>query len=219
MKLVVLAVAAFTITQASAIPIQTTGTVNDLPVSASGTLDAADGYVTVKITNLEADPKSVAQLISGLIFDVTGASGSGSLTTVNSGDIINIAKDGTWTPGGLDPLTRWEATETGTTVYLTTLSGGNPDRLIIGPDDGTGHYSIANGSILGDNPSVAQNATFTITIPGVTAASEFSNVGFRFTTTGGVGTEVPASVPDGGTTLTLLGLALLGLGSVRRWMA
>lgn len=192
---------------ASAIPIGVSGTLNSLPVNASGSLVAGAGVVTVTLNNLQADPKSIIQCISGLSFDVSGASGSGLLSTVNSGEIITIASGGSYSSGGTDPLTRWKATETGNGISLTTLSGGNPDRLIIGPPG----YANANPSILGDNPSVLQTATFTITVPGVSENSEFGHVLFKFGTDGST-----VNVPDGGATAALLAIGMGGLWFLRR---
>jgi hypothetical protein len=202
----------------NAITISSSGSVNGLPVNADGSLTAGAGFVMVTLNNLQANPTSAAQLISGLTFNVTGAFGPSSLTTVNSGTAITIAAGGTFTVDGTDPLTRWKATLTGTTVVLTTLSGGNPDRLIIGPPDGSGKYSAANPSIIGDNPSVSQSGMFTITVPGVTANSLFSNVAFIFNTDGTI-LRPPQELPDGGSTIGLLGMALVGAGLLRRRMA
>ena len=152
------------------------------------------------------------QLISGVSFDVTGASGSGLLTTANSGNVISISAGGSYTGPVADALSRWKATETGTSISLTTLSGGNPDRLIIGPPSGANLYDNANPSITGDNPSVFETATFTINVPGVTANSTFANPVIYFGTTAGT----TVNVPDGGMTLALLGFGLIGLGTLRR---
>jgi hypothetical protein len=203
-------------TYANANTVTAVGTLGGQSVNASATITAGAGSVTVELDNLQANPTSVIQLISGLSFDITGASGSGTLSRsiTSGGNVTTISSGGAFTaPASGDPLTRWVATETGTSVKITTLSGGNPDRLIIGPPSG-GLYSAANASILGDNPNIFETVTFSITVPGVTANSTISGGTIFF----GTGSDHLSLVPDGGMTLALLGFAVLGLGSVRRFL-
>jgi len=138
-----------------------------------------------------------------------------------SGLVTTISGSGAYTAGTSDPLTRWEANEAGSTILLTTLSGGNPDRLIIGPDSlGNfnptlgGLFDNANASIIGDNPTILGSATFVITATGVTTSSTLSNVVF------GVGTanetipgtkisELPPPTPEPAS-LAIWGLGALG---------
>jgi hypothetical protein len=157
----------------------------DGPVSAQATFDLSGNNLLVTITDLLVNPTSDGQMISGIRFDESGATGSGALTSVNSGLISTVnTSTGTFTAGASDPLTRWHATESGTTITLTTLTGGKPDRLIIGPPDGSNLYSNANPST--KNPVVLNSAIFTIAIPGVTSLSsildDVSNVYIMFGT-------------------------------------
>lgn len=199
-------------------------------VNAEADFTINNGSVTIALTNYLKNPKSIAQLISGLTFDITGASaGPGSLSTVNSGLISTINAGGSYTAGVSDPLTRWTATKTGININLTTMSGGTPDRLIIGPDSaggfnsgGTfGDYANANPSITGiHNPSVLGTAYFTITTPGVTSTSTLSNVIFQFGTTPGIDTvkgQFVAPAPNAAL-LVLAGVPMLCLfGWLRQW--
>jgi hypothetical protein len=159
-------------------------------VSASADITLGAGTITIVLKNLQQNPISAGQLVNGVQFDATGASSSGNLTRTASGLVttINISND-TYSAGVSDLLTRWKGTETGSTIKLTTLSGGNPDRLIIGPDskgnfDPTlgGLYTNANNSILGDNPSILGTATFVLTVAGITSNSVLSNVRILFGT-------------------------------------
>jgi hypothetical protein len=157
-------------------------------VNAQVSFSLYDGSVTVTLTNLLQNPRADAQLISGVRFTATGASGTGALATTNSGMIATISKGGAYPGGNSDSLARWKAAETGEAITLTALSGGAPNQLIIGPDDmggftGTGSYSDANKSITGKhNPSVLGSATFEIAIPGITTDSTISDVVFQFGT-------------------------------------
>jgi hypothetical protein len=197
----------------------------DGPVNAQAIFDVSNNQVKVTLTNFQANPTADGQLISGISFTVAGASGSGSLTTANNGLISTInTSNGTYTtPGTSDPLTRWTATETGTSIDLTTLSGGSPNRLIIGPDSaggfsGAGLYSNANASINNRNPSVLGTATFIITVPGVTTPGPqdmpISNVVFEFGTgpsrvTAQAAVPEPTSIVMAGTGFGMAGLYVL----------
>lgn len=203
----------------------TSYTVSNSSVSAEADFSLSSGSLSLTLSNLKGNPTSAAQLISGIKFDVAGSSlsGSGNLTTANSGEISDITtsgpNSGSYTAGTSDILTRWEATYSAATIHLTTLTGGQPNELIIGPDDSGnfdptlgGLYSNANSSINNFNSSVLGSATFDITIPGLTSASQISGVVFEF----GTGPDSTISVPDGGTTALLLGAALTVMGLIRR---
>jgi hypothetical protein len=198
-----IAAAAFSFaTSANAVTYSFTGTTaGGATVSAKADVTLGAGTVTIILTDLLQNPTSAGQLVSGFQFNATGVTGSGALTTLNSALVSTIASDGTgnYTAGVSDPLTRWTASHTNSTVKLTTLSGGNPDRLIIGPDskgnfDPTlgGKYSNANPSIRGngnpnsgDNPSILGSAMFVLTLPGIAPDSLLSNVRILF----GTGTD------------------------------
>src|SRR5262249_13244831 len=153
------------------------------------------------------------QLISGLVFDVTGASGGASVSS-SSGKLATIGSSGSYSPSAASSLPHWAVSLSGSEVRLTTLSGSQPNELSIGPDDagsltGGGKYSSANSSILNFNPSVVGTATFTLSIPGVTSISD---VGIQFGTAPETTLSQVPPVPDGGSTLSLLGFALCGMG-------
>jgi len=207
---------------------------SDGPVSAQADFSLSGDNLVITLTDLLVNPTSAGQLLSGIQFVESSASGSGNLTTVNSGLVTTISSGGANTAGVSDALTRWKATEAATTITLTTLSGGNPDRLIIGPANGSNLYSNANASIIGDNPNVLGSPTFIITIPGVTSLNdlfhEISSVSFLFGTSddpfdlvlancidcnlGGGGLNAATPVPGA---LWLFGSALAGAAGVRRW--
>jgi len=196
---------------ASAQATEITGTVGGSPVDVSYTIIASANTITVTLNNLEADPSSVIQLISGFSFNVSHGSTSGA-TTVNTGSIIDVAGNGSFGTPTSDPLLGWGITQSGLNVHLSSL----PQYLIIGaPDTGTGLYDDANGSIAanpGHNPFTYKTATFTITDTGVNADTTFSDITFYFgTTPSTLDNPNTPPVPDGGSTVVLLGLAGLGL--------
>ena len=156
-------------------------------VSAIADFTLGNGTLTLTLTNNLSNPTADSQLISGISFDISGASGSGGLKSVNSGITASIVKgQAASILSANDPLSRWQATKSENKISLTTLSGGTPDLLIIGPGaSGTGTYSNVNPSITGNhNPSVLDAATFTISIAGITSSSTLSDVSLLFGTGG-----------------------------------
>jgi hypothetical protein len=221
---------------ASASALQYTATGGGLSALADVTFGA--GTVSITLQNLTANPTSVGQLINGITFNVAGLTNTAgfvdptSVTAPNG--LANISAGGAYTAAPTD-LSRWDYQVTGGNLFtFTTLSGGNPDRLIIGPDasnnftyGGAGDgYTNANASILGDNPSILGSLSATFLLPGVTSNTSLTNLNVRFNTdtttlvpgvpAGGPGTG-QTNVPDGGSTVVLAGIALLGLAALRHF--
>jgi hypothetical protein len=183
-------------------------------VSAQATFTVSNGSIEIKLTNLLGNPTSDGQLISGLSFSVSGATGTASLTS-SSGAVSTVnSSNGSYTAGVTQSLTHWGASGS---VGLTTLTGGKPNDLIIGPDSKGnfnpalgGLYTNANPSISKHNPVVLGTGTFDIAITGVTSTSLISAVIFDFGTStdpiGGV--HQPAAAPEPST------LAIAGLGAL-----
>jgi hypothetical protein len=166
----------------------------------------------------------VAQLISDISFKLTSGATTGSIANSCGTDRF-VATDGTFSdvnPG--TPRTPAWALDLSTpgTFHLTALGGGQPTGLIIGPPDAGGYYSNAGGSIAGNgphNPFSALSATCILSIPGVNVDTSVTDIQFSFGTT--AGNDIPGlppgrSVPDGGSTVILLGSALSGLTLIRR---
>jgi hypothetical protein len=170
----------------------------DGPVSASAEFTLGVGTVHIALTNLLANPTSDGQLISGLDFVISGATGPGTLNGASGLISFVNPSNGTYTAGLQQDLTKpyphnpdggksiWSLVSQG---ELTTLSGKKPEYLIIGPDN-HGHYnpslgglySASNSSILQHNPVVLGTGTFDLTMAGVTANSKITGVSFEFGT-------------------------------------
>jgi hypothetical protein len=155
-------------------------------VDATASFTVGTGEVTVVLTNLGENPTADSQLLNGLIFTVSGATAVTS--TSGTGDISTISSGGSFTTGVSSSLNRWTTTDASHVLTLTALGGGQPNQLIIGPDNhggfdpSTGSYTSAKSSITGKNPSVLGTATFVIDDAGITSASTISSVTFRFGT-------------------------------------
>ena len=187
--------------------------------AVSGTLVftvSSAGTLTVSITDNQANPTDVGQLISDLSFNVSNMSGSPTLTA-SSGQELSVSSSNVATVGNF-VTTEWSLQSSGSTLTLTALSPG-PDNLIIGP----GPYTNANGSIAEHGPTRPHNpfldgtVTFTLSVSGLTSVNQLSNVIVSFGTTPGddlsVGTPTPTPEPS---SLILLGTGLLGLGAELR---
>jgi hypothetical protein len=180
------------------------------PVSAKATFTTSAGQIIVLLENLQADPKSAVQCLSGITFTVSTGQNSGTLAS-SSGTERTIAGDGTYTDGGSAAI-GWALSTVGSSLKLDLLSTGTaPTHTIIGPPDGSNQYGNANSSLKGThNPFIAQSGTFTINVPGVTAASTISTATFQFNTSPGsniVGVPEPASA---------MLMSLLAAGAIAR---
>jgi hypothetical protein len=191
------------------------------PVNASATFVTGNGILTVTITDLLADPKSVGQLISGLNFTLSDGATEGTLVG-SSGQEITVNSDDTYTLGSTGS-TGWGLNNNVLGgLQLNALGFIGPAALIIGaPNAVTNTYSASNNSISGNdphNPFLNQTATFVINIAGLTASDTVTSAAFLFGTTPG---SSPVSVPEPGS-VQLLGISLIGLvglGGFRRWSA
>jgi hypothetical protein len=192
------------------------------PVDATADFTLGHGTLEIVLTDLLQNPTSDAQLVSGVTFTVSGATGSGLLTSASGLDSSVNTKLGTYTAGAASTLPHWSLLSTSD---LTTLSGKKPNELIIGPDDhggfnpALGKYTHANSSISQHNPVVLGVGTFDLSIPGITGSSIISDVSIQFGTTG-YSVGAIAAVPEPSSlALCALPIVLLGLAALQRRLA
>ncbi len=192
----------------------TGATLDGLPVDAEAVFVTAPGTLTITLRNLQDNPKSVIQCISGLSFTL-GRELPGTPTLWSSSGLERFVNaDRTYSDGSTLDGVGWLLS--GSSLYLNDLAAGaaGPTHTLIGGPDGSGIYSEAGGSILGNKPHIpflAGDVTFVLNIPGLTSDDTVKDALFQFGTSGST-----VRAPDGGSSLFLLGMALSGVGLLRR---
>jgi len=158
-------------------------TVGGLPVAASAdiTNDFGTTY-TVILTNLEANPTSVSQNLSGL--QITFQNQVVPIAPYHIGDEATVDAAGTFTPSGTisGPSGPWSTTSSRSfnTVIGSTYSSAD---TIIGPPGPDGVYSTANGSIagnIGHNPFLTSLTWYFELIPTQGSTGPITDVAFSF---------------------------------------
>lgn len=190
------AIGLFAASQSHALTIVTpSGSMSDGgDVSATAVFSLVGDVLTIQLSNLEQNPTSAGQLISGLEFNVS----SGGSATLNSAMGVTASIDantGAYSPSsGAQSLPKWEVTGGSGSYVLDAFkfvlpTPEAPYDMIIGPDNqggfsGAGLYSNANSSITNPNhsPDVLGTGTFSVTVDGLSSLSQISGVTFEFGT-------------------------------------
>jgi hypothetical protein len=184
-----------------------------LPGDATATITLGAGTATIALTSLQTNPVSDASEISAVQITFGNAFTSQSLTS-SSGTVITIAADGSFTTGGTIDHWALAGSGPGTTVDLTALSGMKPHDLIIGTNTS---YPASNSSIVQHDPSIQGTGTFVLSLPGITANSIITSVGFEFGTDPDGFIAAAPAVPEASTwAMMILGFAGIGFMAYRR---
>jgi hypothetical protein len=190
------------------------------PVSASATVTTNTNSVFITLTDLQANPTDIAQLLSDFDFVLSNGATTGTLTT-SSGQQIVIAGNGTTTLGSTGSTGWGLNNNVSGGLQLDALGFIGPAGLIVGPPGAGGVYTNANASIAGNgphNPFINQTATFTLSVAGVSAATTVTSATFSFGTTPGINVPGTPSVPEP-ITSALVGTGLVSLFFLRRRIA
>lgn len=189
----------------------------------AGAISASDGTVTITLNNLLTNNQviSIGQNISGVYFTVGGYTGSGSLLSSSAQYLTVLSNGQATTQTGPIPTNWMVVNNVGGGLAVCVICPGTnapagPGYTIIG-GTGAGSYTNANGSLNGNkphNPYLAGTVTFTITLPGVTSTSQFSNVLVQF----GTNPTPPTAVPESDSLLALIlsSLSIVGGLLIRR---
>jgi len=186
--------------------------VGGLPVAARATFSTQTDHVTVVLENLQANPTSVSQSLSDLIFVLSDPNANVGVLDASFGVERTIHADGSFTNGGAVD-TGWGLENAALRLHVLGTPIG-PAHTLIGPPGPGGIYSNANASIAGNgphNPFLGDSAVFALHVPFVTADTTVEAVVFSFGTTEGV--VVPGfPVPEPSTgTIFLLSSAVGGI--------
>jgi hypothetical protein len=160
------------------------GTCTDGPVLAQAEIAVGDGTVTIVLSNLLPNERSIGQAISDFGFTVAGGIvTSASVTSNMTGTAESILSPSSNTNLGTVSTDRWQVTQiSGNTIEISDLTGGKPKYLIAGIPDSKGNYPNANASMVVHSPVFVQSATITLAITGVTSSSTINSVTFSFGT-------------------------------------
>jgi hypothetical protein len=200
------------------------------------------GILTVTLTNLLANPTSVAQNITDFSFDLVGGNGvaivpscaTTCLTSASAPDGTVTLGSGapTYAPTPIDP--KWAVMLSSGMFYLNgTGLIHSAAHSIIGPGDSSGNYTNAGGSLTGArSPFVYSTATFTFTLSNLPANFTIGQVNFAFNSSAGdnfscdadIAHCAPGSVLQDAASVAapepvsflLVGGGLLGIFSLRR---
>jgi hypothetical protein len=177
------------------------GTISGAAANCTADITISGTSLTIKLSNLTADPGGAANLLNGVRFNLAGVTGASGLTA-NAATLVTIASDNSYVTSaatGATIASEWTLSNVSSLITLSSLGSTGPDYLIIGPAG----YAAANGSLAGNgphNPFILGNETFQFNLSGANSFSESDITGLTFlfgtSTDSGPGREIVTVVPE-----------------------
>lgn len=213
---------------AQASPVTFTFT-NGSNLSAQAVFDVVAGKLQVTLTNTSAfDVLNPTQVLTAVFFDISGVTLTPFSAFVGAGStvlfplIVTNNVGGEWAyASGLSGAPGGAAQGISSSGFGLFGDGNFNGSNLQGPDSVDGlQYGITSASdnpatgitpVTGTNALIKNSVVLTLAYTGTLDLSNISNVSFVYGTSLG---EV--TTPDGGMTITLLGLALAGMGFLAR---
>jgi hypothetical protein len=187
-------------------------------VDVSASVTPGTNSLTVVVTNLTVNPKTVAQNISDFTVFVAGTPITGvGATSTPTANYVLVDGSGNASAASAPANTAWSVTSTPNSVHVNDLGTPcGPACTILGAPGPGGVYTNANGSIAANgphNPFINQTATFILSVTGITAATQIINFQWSFGTAPGNVSTNQVPLPPAA---LLFGTALVGLGVLGR---
>jgi hypothetical protein len=199
-----------------------TGTGGDGPESAEAIITAMSGGLTIKLSDLEKNVTSAGQEVSGIEIFLKNETVPASVSlTSSAGTLIQFdsKRSGAFTVDTKDTIDHWGVVKAGLDELVLATAGtgavnGKPVDLIIGPGPYGGTDKVS-ASLLEHGPSIQNQATFQVSLAGVTDP-QVSKVVFEF----GTGPDntlpgLPSDAPEPATWAMML-VGFFGMGAALR---
>jgi hypothetical protein len=203
------------------------GTDTDGPVSATVNVAVSTNTITIQLIDTSglngSNVWSIGQAIADVGFDVSGLTGTASITGA-SGTLVNsdlstdslTLANNSWDINSSSSTSAIALGTIGWTYQGLAVGGAPPNELVA---NGT-FESNWNSSLFTSShaPDILTSVTFTINAPGVTSSSTITNLKVAFGTQPEIvlpGTPTPA--PSSATLLGVCGLCLGGFWLRSRW--
>jgi hypothetical protein len=170
------------------------GNCGGLPENLLVNITTGNGFITVQLDNMLADPTADTQAISGMLLILNFGTSAAPTLGSSTGSLIKIlTKGAAATNDTTDTINAWEVSNTAHTVNTTTIDldaflASPPHDLVIGPAGANGKYNNVNNSItnVNHNPYINQIGTFTINLVGVTTSTTVTAATFNVGTAKGL---------------------------------
>jgi hypothetical protein len=166
-------------------------------VAATADITAVGNVLTIDLTNKSPSLSAPNQALSDLLIDFTTDIASVSGFT-QAGSLIDVNSDGSTTPVAGSP-TRWGGSVQSGNLFLTALTGTQPENMIAPATIGS-----PNNGVLNFNPYIDTTGTFHVTVPNASnlviskVTFSFGTSSSEFDAPGACTSNCPVINPTGG---------------------